>query len=223
MPDIFLYQGEANPNDVILSDPTTLRAGLTALNCALASTEALDTCAMTTAVNVSASLAATEAIDTAAMTAANVSHATLAVTEASDAAAFTVKDIVSASMAVTETQDTASAAAAVMVSAALAATEAQDTAAFAAVLIVDLNAVLDVTEAPDIVDITMEEEYQAPRGEYSEYPAQPLSWYPELYASFRTSESPDRARMSMAFDYTDDELVMSLMMAAWDDESVLSS
>ena len=30
MPDIYLYQGEVNPADVLLSDPTVLRAGSTA-------------------------------------------------------------------------------------------------------------------------------------------------------------------------------------------------
>jgi hypothetical protein len=31
----------------------------------------------------------------------------------------------------------------------------------------------------------------------------------------------DTARFSLEFDYTDDELVMSLMMAAWDEEGTL--
>lgn len=29
MPDIFLYAGESNPNDIILSDPTVQRSGAT--------------------------------------------------------------------------------------------------------------------------------------------------------------------------------------------------
>jgi hypothetical protein len=32
MPDIFLYQGEANPNDIVLSDPTVQRGGGSSVN-----------------------------------------------------------------------------------------------------------------------------------------------------------------------------------------------
>ena len=66
MPDIYLYQGEVNPADVLLSDPTVLRAGSTA------SISAAQTLAsLTQSASVATVIAAT-----ASQTLADVSQAT---------------------------------------------------------------------------------------------------------------------------------------------------
>lgn len=86
MPDIFLYAGEANPNDVRLRNP--LEAGASTATATIAWTEEDDATAITAALANSITLAWTEADDTASITGVVSQAVTLAWTEDNDVAAI---------------------------------------------------------------------------------------------------------------------------------------
>lgn len=113
MTDIFLYSGEANPNDLKLRDPTVLAGG---------------------GATLTADLAATEPADVAAFSKVRESAGTLAVTEARDAAALVAKRVLPASFSVTESRDVLAFAAGVArtLSATLSGVDDGDAASFTA-------------------------------------------------------------------------------------------
>lgn len=108
MPDIFLYSGEAAPNDVRLRDPTVAGAGDPEIFGTLSVTDDADTLVGAVVVAVDATLAATDATD--ALSAAAAAQ-------------------IDASAVLSDAADSLSGAAAVAVAAALDGTDAADTLA----------------------------------------------------------------------------------------------
>jgi hypothetical protein len=144
MPEIFSYPGEVNPTDVKASDPTVLRGGAAALNCALAVTEAVDAGAFAASAFIAAALAKTEGIDTISVSAKVVSAMSCAVTDAPDVLALSAKAIEAASLSVTEVKDAPALSGATVIIGALAAAENKDMGAVQAQAL--LNSALAATE-----------------------------------------------------------------------------
>jgi hypothetical protein len=129
---VYLYPGDASPNNVILSDPTVLRSGAVA-SISLSATEGSDLAAGSLAVVVSLALAATEGADIGAGTVSVLMLLSLAATDGADTCSASVTVVASSDMAIaaTEGADTLLAAMAVLTTdLLLSATEGADLAAF---------------------------------------------------------------------------------------------
>ena len=103
MPDIFLYSGEPNPNDVRLSDPTVQRGGSTvsaSQSDTLALTDTLDATALAVA-STSDTLALTDTVSATALAVASTSD-TLTLTDTLNATALAVADLAD-TLALTDT------------------------------------------------------------------------------------------------------------------------
>lgn len=105
MTDIFLFSGEANPQDIKLRDPTT-SGGVTVITGTLAATDGADTAAFAGALAHVGTLAATDGADTAAFSGALVHVGTLAVTDGADTVAFSGQVGHAGTLAATDGQDT---------------------------------------------------------------------------------------------------------------------
>jgi hypothetical protein len=81
----------------------------------------------------------------------------------------------------------------------------------------ELNCTLYAVEQQDFSDFQMEAEEEQVSGGWAEY----IPWrLPELSASLYAAEALDTAEFRLVFDHTDDDMVMLMMAAAWDEEDV---
>jgi len=78
----------------------------------------------------------------------------------------------------------------------------------------DLSCVLNATEAQDTASFAAEME-QEEQGGWSEY-VRPIEW--PLRARLFATEARDVASFAAKLDDSDDEIIMALMMAAWEEE-----
>ena len=104
MPDVYLYTGEANPNDVKLRDPTT--TGAPPVTGTLAVTLADDTMAASATETFTGTLATTLAGVTLAATATETFTGTLAVTLGADTLSATATETFTGTLATTLSGDT---------------------------------------------------------------------------------------------------------------------
>jgi hypothetical protein len=80
----------------------------------------------------------------------------------------------------------------------------------------ELNCTLYAVEQQDFADFQLVAEEEEVLGGWGEF----IPWrLPVLSARLYAVEPQDTARFSLAFDYTDDDLVLMMMSAAWDDEN----
>jgi hypothetical protein len=82
----------------------------------------------------------------------------------------------------------------------------------------ELNCTLLAAEAQDTAAFTASGEQEEEQGGWSEY-VRPIEW--PLRLRLAASEEPDTARFTAVFDFTDDELVLLMMAAAYEDEEML--
>jgi hypothetical protein len=158
MTDIFLYAGEANPNDIRLRDPTVAGGGggPATITGTLAATEASDTAAFAGLIAHTGTLAASEASDTVAFVGTVAHTGALSVTEASDTASLAGSIAHTGTMAATEAEDAFAASgtvtgSGVTITGDLVVTEAADTAAV--VGLINHTGALSATEDGDTASI----------------------------------------------------------------------